>query len=59
MEGMVWESNKGERREEDKDPNEGKKGKVVPVLNQALHHEYVQRSGYIDPSFLDLSTSWR
>jgi hypothetical protein len=34
------------------------KGKVVPVLNQALRHEDVWGSGCIDPRFLDLGTSW-
>jgi hypothetical protein len=34
------------------------KGKVVPVLNE-LSHEDVWGSGYIDPHFLDLGTSWR
>jgi hypothetical protein len=38
-----------------------KKGKFVPVLNynQALRHDGVWGSGYIDPYFLELDISWR
>jgi hypothetical protein len=27
--------------------------------NEALHHEGVWESGYIDPHFLDLGSNWR
>jgi hypothetical protein len=33
--------------------------KVIPVLtNYAQSHEGIWRSGYTDPYFFDLSTSW-
>jgi hypothetical protein len=35
------------------------KGKVVPVLNQALRHEGVWGSWCIDPRFLIFGTRWR
>jgi hypothetical protein len=38
---------------------EGGGGKVVPVLNWAVRHESVWRSGCIGPHFLHLGTSWR
>jgi hypothetical protein len=34
-------------------------GKVVPVLDQALHSEDIWGSGCINPHFIDLSTSCR
>jgi hypothetical protein len=36
-----------------------KKGKVVAVLNYALHHEDVWGNGCIAPSLFDLRNSWR
>jgi hypothetical protein len=40
------------------------KGKVkvklsLCITNSALRHEGVWGSGYIDPHFLDIGTSWR
>jgi hypothetical protein len=35
------------------------KVKSLRLTNQALLHEGVWGSGYIDPHFLDLGTSWR
>lgn len=35
------------------------KGKVLPVLNEALRYGDVCGSGCIHPHFLNLGTSWR
>jgi hypothetical protein len=35
------------------------KGKVVPVVNQALRHEGVWGSECTDPHFLGLRTTWK